>query len=99
MIGESIDATFKDDEHGGGEKGRRPSRGLFECPNCGLEDNADKNGALTIPKRALGKFERPLSSAGAVLAQPIPPAAETGELPPVVGATPSGGPPRRQLWE
>lgn len=82
------------------EEGRRPSQGLFECPHCGLEDNADKNGALNIAKRALGKFERPLSSAGAVLARPITPAAETGELPPVVGTTPCGGTPRRlQSWE
>jgi putative transposase len=81
------------------EKGKRPSQGLFKCPSCGLEDNADKNGALNIAKRALGKFERPLSSAGAVLAQPITPAAETGELPAVVGTTPSGGTPRLQSWE
>lgn len=81
------------------EKGKRPSQGLFRCPSCGLEDNADKNGALNIAKRALGKFERPLSSAGAVLAQPITPATETGELPLVVAATPSGGTPRLQSWE
>ncbi len=82
-----------------GSECMRPSQGLFECPSCGLEDNADKNGALNIAKRALGKFQRPLSNAGAVLAQPITPAPETGELPPVVGTTPSEGTPRLQSWE
>lgn len=77
-----------------GKEGNRHSQGLFECPSCGLEDNADKNGALNIAKRALGKFERPLSSAGAVLAQPVTPAPETGELPSVVATIPSGEKPQ-----
>lgn len=70
------------------EHGTRNTQGLFRCEHCGLEDNADKNGALNIAKRALGKFERPLSDAGAVLAQPITPAAETGE-PPRIHAIPN----------
>jgi putative transposase len=52
------------------EKGTRETQGRFRCPHCGLDDNADKNGALNIGKRALGKFQRPLSEAGAVLARP-----------------------------
>jgi len=52
----------------------REGQGLFKCKDCGLEDNADKNGALNIGKRALGKdIQSPLSKAGAVLAQPITP--------------------------
>ena len=51
-------------------EGVRETQGRFECPKCGLDDNADKNGALNIGKRALGKFSKPLSEAGAVLAQP-----------------------------
>jgi putative transposase len=48
----------------------RVGQGLFECGECGLEDNADKNGALNIAKRALGKdicrelADVPLSTAG-----------------------------------
>ena len=37
------------------EETSRESQGLFECSSCGLEDNADKNGALNIAKRGLGK--------------------------------------------
>lgn len=37
------------------EETSRDSQGLFECDCCGLEDNADKNGALNIAKRGLGK--------------------------------------------
>lgn len=45
-------------------EGVRATQGRFECPECGLDDNADKNGALNIGKRALGKFSKPLSEAG-----------------------------------
>jgi len=45
--------------------------GLFQCPTCGLNMNADWNGAKNIMKRALGKLHaEPLSSAGAGLTQP-----------------------------
>lgn len=40
--------------HNCGSKGKRPSQGLFKCPNCGLEYNADLNGAINIAKRSLG---------------------------------------------
>jgi putative transposase len=53
-----------------GRKGSRV-RGLFKCPHCGLNLNADYNGARNILKRALGKLrEEPLSSAGAGLTPP-----------------------------
>ena len=53
-----------------GQKGSRV-RGLFTCPHCGLNLNADYNGARNILKRALGKLHKePLSSAGAGLTQP-----------------------------
>ncbi|MDY6788695.1 MAG: transposase [Candidatus Nanohaloarchaea archaeon] len=59
----------------GSTKTTRKGQGLFKCRECGLEDNADKNGALNIGKRAVGKdVQSPLSTAGAVLAQPITPA-------------------------
>lgn len=37
--------------HNCGEKGNRKTQGLFVCENCGLEYNADLNGALNISKR------------------------------------------------
>lgn len=37
--------------HRCGEKGRRPFQGLFICSSCGLEYNADLNGAINIGKR------------------------------------------------
>jgi putative transposase len=45
-------------------------RGLFRCPECGLDLNADVNGSKNILARALGKLNEPLSGAGVVLAQP-----------------------------
>lgn len=39
--------------HRCGAEGRRPFQGLFKCPNCGLEYNADLNGAINIAKRGL----------------------------------------------
>ena len=80
-------------------EGVRETQGRFECPECGLDDNADKNGALNIGKRALGKFSKPLSEAGAVLAQPetqviVPSDDEPANLSVSVGSTPSGGTPR-----
>jgi len=46
--------------------------GLFECPRCGLKENADRNGAFNIGRRALGY----MSKVGAVVSQPV-----TGALP------------------
>ena len=45
-------------------EGVRETQGRFECPECGLDDTADKNGALNIGKRAVGTFSNPLSEAG-----------------------------------
>jgi putative transposase len=80
-------------------EGVRETQGRFECPECGLDDNVDKNGALNIGKRALGKFPKPLSEAGAGLAQPetqviVHRDDEPANLSVSVGATPSGGTPR-----
>jgi putative transposase len=80
-------------------EGVRETQGRFECLECGLDDNADKNGALNIGKRALGKFSKPLSEAGAVLAQPetqviVQRDDEPANLSVSVGSTPSGGTPR-----
>ncbi len=77
----------------------RATQGRFECPECGLDDNADKNGALNIGKRALGKFSKPLSKAGAGLAQPdtqviVPRDDEPASLSLFVDSTPSGRTPR-----
>ncbi len=55
----------------GSEDTSRDVQGRVECEDCGLEDNADKNGASNIAKRAVGKdITCPLSTAGAVVAQP-----------------------------
>ncbi|MDY6780749.1 MAG: transposase, partial [Halobacteria archaeon] len=49
----------------GNQETAREGQGCFRCSECGLEDNADKNGAQNIAKRGLGKsIERPLSSLG-----------------------------------
>ncbi len=49
----------------------RESQGLVECGECGLADNADKNGASNIAQRAVGKdITSPLSTAGAAVARP-----------------------------
>lgn len=37
--------------HRCGERGTRPHQGLFKCQNCGLEYNADLNGAINIAER------------------------------------------------
>jgi len=49
--------------HKCGAEGKRPFQGLFKCPYCGLEYNADLNGAINIAKRSLGY----MPSDGAVL--------------------------------
>lgn len=58
-----------------GASGKRSGdhHGLFECSRCGLKENADRNGAFNIGRRALGQ----VSEAGAVVSQPV-----TGALPP-----------------
>lgn len=43
-----------------GKKGKRKG-GLFKCPYCGLECNADRNGALNIAIRGLGAVLNPPS--------------------------------------
>lgn len=50
-----------------GQKGKRVTQGLFKCPNCDLEYNADLNGAINIAKR----FSEQCLENGAVLVQPI----------------------------
>lgn len=49
-----------------GEKGIR-KQGLFKCKHCGLQDNADRNGAINIGKRGIGQA----LSQGLSLMQPI----------------------------
>jgi hypothetical protein len=46
---------------------RGKHHGLFECSRCGLLENADRNGAFNIGRRALGQ----VSKVGAVVDQPI----------------------------
>ncbi len=49
-----------------GNEGIRKTQGLFWCPECKEEENADRNGSINICKRGLGY----MSKSGAVLAQP-----------------------------
>jgi len=58
-----------------GTKGVRSGKrhGLFQCPQCGSRENADRNGAFNIGRRALGQ----VSKVGAVVNQPV-----TGRIPP-----------------
>jgi len=53
--------------HRCGSKGKRPTQGLFRCKSCGLEYNADLNGAINIAKLSLGYMLRD----GAGLTQPL----------------------------
>ncbi len=88
----------------GSQNTTRDVQGRVECEECDLDDNGDKNGASNIGQRALGKdISSPLSSVGAVLAQPETQVVlkdsademEPANLPlELVGATPSGGTPR-----
>lgn len=51
----------------GCQESSREGQGRFMCSRCGLDDNADKNGATNIAKRGLGKdVQSPLSSLGAM---------------------------------
>ncbi len=65
-----------------GAIGKRSGRhhGLFECPRCGLKENADRNGAFNIGRRALGQ----VSKVGAVVSQPVTGALSFSELGSVV---------------
>ena len=55
----------------GSQNTSREVQGRVRCHDCGLDDNADKNGGSNIGKRAVGKnIQSPLSTAGAVVAQP-----------------------------
>lgn len=47
-------------------KGKRPYQGLFICPECGYQANADYVGAQNIKKKA----EEYISESGAALSQP-----------------------------
>lgn len=55
-----------------GEKGKRIKQGLFKCPNCKYQVNADYNGAMNILKRSVGH----ILTDGAVAFSPEPPMTE-----------------------
>jgi putative transposase len=55
-----------------GEEGKRVKQGLFKCPHCKYQANADFNGAMNILKRS----ERHVLSDGAVAFSPEPPMTE-----------------------
>ena len=92
----------------GSQNTSRDVQGRVECHDCGLDDNGDKNGASNIGKRAVGKdIQSPLSTVGAVVAQPETQVVLTGtsdEMEPAnspedVGLTFSEGSQRLQSWE
>jgi len=55
-----------------GGKGKRVKQGLFKCPHCKYQANADYNGAMNILKRSLEH----VSKDGAVAFSPEPPMTE-----------------------
>jgi putative transposase len=55
-----------------GEEGKRVNQGLFKCPYCGYQANADFNGAMNILKRSL----QHICGDGAVAFSPEPPMTE-----------------------
>jgi putative transposase len=55
-----------------GEEGKRINQGLFKCPHCKYQANADYNGAMNILKRSQGHA----LSDGAVAFSPEPPMIE-----------------------
>jgi len=92
----------------GSQRTSREVQGCVECHECGLEDNADKNGASNIGQRAVGKdIQSPLSTAGAAVAQPetqVRLKGSDGETEPAnspgdVGLALSEGRPRVHSWE
>ena len=92
----------------GSQNTSREVQGRVRCHDCGLDDNADKNGGSNIGKRAVGKnIQSPLSTAGAVVAQPetqVVLKGTNGEMEPAnspeaVGLTLSEGSPGVHSWE
>jgi len=92
----------------GSQNTSREVQGCVECHDCGLEDNGDKNDASNIGQRAVGKdIQSPLSTAGAVVAQPetqVRLEGTSGETEPAnspddVGLTLCEGSPRVHSWE
>jgi putative transposase len=92
----------------GSQNTNRDVQGRVECFDCELDDNADKNGASNIGKRAVGKdITSPLSAVGAVVAQPetqVRLKRTNGEKEPAnspedVVLTLSEGSPRLKSWE
>ena len=92
----------------GSQNTSREVQGRVECHDCGLDHNADKNGATNIGKRAVGKtIQSPLSTVGAVVTQPgtqvvlkgINGEMEPANSPEEVGLSLSEGSPRLYSWE
>ncbi|WP_136717968.1 RNA-guided endonuclease InsQ/TnpB family protein [Halorientalis salina] len=92
----------------GSQNTNREVQGRIKCHSCGLDDNADKNGASNIGQRAVGKtIQSPLSAAGAVVAQPKTQIrlkgpddeTESANSPEDVGLSFSEGSPRVHSWE
>lgn len=64
MLGSVSDTLYLADSSLANVASIRRCNSKSERPECGLDDNAGKNGALNIGNRALGRFSKPLFEAG-----------------------------------
>jgi len=63
-----------------GSEGKRPYQGLFKCPACGYQANADWNGSKNILKRAMNYMSSAGVSVNASITEPFLVSSEATQL-------------------